>query len=169
MFCLGYCIHHNFIHLIPFLYYRHWCAANLVIIPSAKIISVQAERLRQSGQAQSGPSETTWWRIAPHLASIPSVVLHIALQSLFGHFIFLCPSPIIRKHSGVGANGDHMSEWVHWVHACIRIEMPDAAKISHRVPSTWSSRSIERKSKDVTLPCHKHPCNRVNPRNVGKS
>jgi len=76
---------------------------------SAKNISVRAERLRQSGRAPSEPSETPRWRIAPHPVSIPRVALHIALQSLFHRFFSLCRSPILNKHSGVGANCDHTS------------------------------------------------------------
>jgi hypothetical protein len=38
-------------------------------------------------------------------------------------FFSLCRSPIVDKHSGVVANCDHTSEWVHWVHACIGIAM----------------------------------------------
>jgi len=88
-------------------------------IPSAKNISVQAEWLRQSGRALSEPSETPRWRITPHPVSIPLVALHIALQSLFHQFFLLCRSPILNEHSGIGANCNHTSEWVHWVHACI--------------------------------------------------
>jgi len=56
-------------------------------------------------------------------ASRPRVVSHIALQSPFHRFFSLCRSPILNKHSGVVANCDHTSEWVHWVHACIGIAM----------------------------------------------
>ena len=114
-------------------------------IPSAKIISVRAEWLRQSGRAPSELSETPRWRITPRPASIPCVALHIALRSPFRRFFLLCPSPILNKHSGFGANCDHMSEWVHWVHACIGIAMGDAVKISPCVPSTLSSRSVGRR------------------------
>ena len=92
-------------------------------IPSAKNISVRAERLRQSGRAPSEPSETPRWGITPHPVSIPRVALHIALQSLFHRFFSLCRSRILNRHSGVGAKCDHTSEWVHWVHACIWIAM----------------------------------------------
>jgi len=88
---------------------------------SAKNISVRAEWLRQSGRALSEPSETPRWRITPHPVSIPPIALHFALQSLFLRFFSLCRSPILNEHSGVGANCDHTSEWVHWVHACIWI------------------------------------------------
>jgi len=111
---------------------------------SAKNISVRAEWLRQSGRAPSEPSETPWWRITPRPASIPRVAFHIALRSPFCRFFSLCRSPILNKHSGVVANCDHTSEWVHWVHVCIGIAMGDAAKISPRVPSTLSSRSVGR-------------------------
>jgi len=95
-----------------------------VHITSAKNISVRAEWLRQSGCAQSEPSETPRWRITPRPASIPRVALHIALRSPFRSFFSLCRSPISNKQSGVVANCDHTSEWVHWVHACIGIAMP---------------------------------------------
>jgi len=90
---------------------------------SAKNISVRAEWLHQSGRAPSEPSETPRWRITPCPASIPRVALHIALRSPFRRFFSLCWSPILNKQSGVVANCDHMLEWVHWVHACIRIAM----------------------------------------------
>jgi hypothetical protein len=90
---------------------------------SEKNISVWGERLCQSGRAPSEASETGRWWITPQPVSRPRVALHIALQSLFHRFFSLCRSPILNKHSGVGANCYHMSEWVHWVHACIWIEM----------------------------------------------
>jgi len=116
-----------------------------IFAASAKNISVRAEWLRQSGRAPSELSETPCWRITPRPVSIPRVALHIALRSPFRRFFLLCPSPILNKHSGFGANCDHTSEWVHWVHACIGIAMGDAAKISTRVPSTLSSRSVGRR------------------------
>jgi hypothetical protein len=112
---------------------------------SAKNISVRAEWLRQSGCAPSEPSETPQWRIAPRLASILRVTLHIPLRSLFRCFFSHCRPPSLDKHSGVVAKCDHTSEWVHWVHACIRIAMGDAAKICPHVPSTLSSRSVGRR------------------------
>jgi len=111
---------------------------------SANSISVQAEWLRESGRAPSEPSETPWWRITLRLASQPRVALHIVLRSPFRHFFSLCRSPILNKHSGVVGNCDHMSERVHWVHVCIGIAMGDDAKISSRVPSTFSSRWVGR-------------------------
>jgi len=90
---------------------------------SAKNISVRAEWLRPSGRAPSEPSETSRWRVTPRPASIPRVALHIALRSLFHHCFLLCRSPIINERTGVVANCDHTSEWVHWVHACIGIAM----------------------------------------------
>jgi len=106
---------------------------------SAKNISVWAVWLRQSGCALSEPSETPRWRITPRPASIPCVELHIALRSPFRHFFSLCWSPILNKHSGIVANCDHTSEWVHCVHACIGIAM------------------------------HKDPSNCADPRNLAKS
>jgi hypothetical protein len=106
---------------------------------SAKNISVRADWLRQSGRAPSEPSETPGWRITPRPASIPRVQLHITLRSLFRRFFSLCRSPILNKNSGVVANCDHTSEWVHCVHACIWIAM------------------------------HKDPRNCADPRNLAKS
>jgi hypothetical protein len=124
---------------------RHVPVWRKVLTSSAKNISVRAEWLRQSGRAPSEPSETPRWRITPRPASILRVALHIALRSPFGRFFSLCRSPVLDKHSGIVAKCDHMSEWVHWVHACIRIAMGDAAKISPHVPSTLSSRSVGRR------------------------
>jgi len=90
---------------------------------SAKNISVWAASLRQSGRGPSESSETPRWRTTPHQVPIPRVALHIALQSLFHRFFSLCRSPILNEHSGVGANCDHSSEWIDWVHTCIWIAM----------------------------------------------
>ena len=84
--------------------------------PSAKNISVQAERLRQGGRVPSEPSETPRWHTTPRPAPIRRVALHIALQSLFRCFFSLCRYSIVNEHCGVVANYDHTSEWVHWVH-----------------------------------------------------
>ena len=92
-------------------------------VRSAKIISVRVKWLRQNGRAPSEPSETPRWRITPRPASIACVALHIALQSQFHRFFWLYQSPILNENSGVMANCDHMSEWVHWVRACIGIAM----------------------------------------------
>jgi len=92
-------------------------------ISSAKTISVRVKWLRQSARAPSEASETPRLRITPHPASIPRVAPHIALRSPFHRFFSLCQSPILNKHSGVVANFNHTSEWVHWVHACIGIAM----------------------------------------------
>jgi len=62
-------------------------------------------------------------RIAPRPALIRRVLLHIALQSRFLCVFLLCWSPILNEHSGVVANCDHTSEWVHRVRACIGIAM----------------------------------------------
>jgi hypothetical protein len=103
---------------------------------SAKNISTRAEWLRHSGRARSEPSETPRWRNTPRPASIRRVALHIALRLPFRRFFSLCRSAILSKHSGVVANCDHTTEWVHWVHACIGIAMGNTAKISPHVPST---------------------------------
>ena len=112
------------------------------LLASAKNISVRAEWLRQSGRAPSEPSETPRWRTTQRPASIRRVALHIALRSPFCHFFSPCRSAILNKHSGVVANCVYTSEWVHWVHACIRIAMGDGAKISPHVPSTLRLRSV---------------------------
>jgi len=92
-------------------------------VSSAKKNSVCAEMLRQGGCLPSQSSETPRWRMTPHPVSIPRIVLHIALQSPFHQFFRLCRCPILNQHSGVGANCDNTSEWVHWVHTCIWIAM----------------------------------------------
>jgi len=43
--------------------------------------------------------------------------------------------------------------------------MGDAAKISPRVPSTFSSRSVGRRREDMILPGRENPRNCVDPRN----
>jgi len=111
---------------------------------SAKNISVWADWLRQSGRALSELLETPRWWITPRTASIPRVELHIALRSLFLLFFSLCRSPILNKHSGVVANCDHTSEWVHCVHACIRIAMhkdpPNCADPRNLAKSEWDQK-----------------------------
>jgi len=87
----------------------------------AKNISVRAEWLGQSGRTLSEPSETPRWRIAPCPGSIPCVALHMALRSWFHWFFSLCWSPILNEYSGVVANCECTSEWVHWLRACIGI------------------------------------------------
>ena len=47
--------------------------------------------------------------------------------------------------------------------------MGDAAKIAAHVPSTLSSRSVERRWEDMILPCREDPCSCMDPRNLGKS
>jgi len=71
--------------------------------------------------ALSEPSETPRWQITLRPVSTPHVGSHITLWSPFCHFFPLSRSPISKEHSGVVANCDHTSEWVHWVHACIGI------------------------------------------------
>ena len=102
---------------------------------------ISKKHFRAGGMAPSEPSETPQWRITPRLASTPRVALHTAIRLPFRRFFSLCQSPISNKHSGIVANCDHTSAWVHWVYVCIGIAMGDAAKISPRVPSTLSSRS----------------------------
>ena len=38
-------------------------------------------------------------------------------------FLLALSVSYLKKHTGVVANCDHTSEWVHWVHACIGIAM----------------------------------------------
>jgi hypothetical protein len=83
---------------------------------SAKNISVWAEWLRKSGRTPSDPSETPRRQMTLRPAPIPCVALHIALRSRFRRFFSLCRYPIVNEHSGILANCDHTSEWVHWVH-----------------------------------------------------
>ena len=90
---------------------------------SGKKYSVRAEWLGQSGRAPSEPSETPRWRITPRPAAMERVALYVALRSLFHCLFAFCRSPILNDHSGVVANCDNTSEWVHWVHACIGIAM----------------------------------------------
>jgi len=104
--------------------------------------NISKKYFRPGGMAQSEPSETPWSQTTPHQVSIPPVAWHNALQLLFHRFLWLCLSPIVNEHSGVGANCDHMSEWVHWVHVCTYIAMGDAAKIPPRVPSTCVQNEI---------------------------
>jgi hypothetical protein len=84
---------------------------------------ISKKHFRLGGLAASESSETPGWRITPRPVSIPLVELHIALRSPFRRFFSLCRSSIVNKHSGVVANCDHTSDWVHWVHTCIGIEI----------------------------------------------
>ena len=122
-------------------YFIFWTG---LIYPSAKNISVRAEWLCQSGRAPSQQSETPRWRITPCPRSIPLIALHIALWSLFHWFFSLCRSRFWNTHSGVVANCDHTSEWVHWVCACIGDcnARCDTAKITPRVPSPCAHNAI---------------------------
>jgi len=141
---------------------------HLEAVSSAKNISVRAEWLHQSGHAPSEPSATPQWRNTPRPASVPRVASPIALWLPFRCCFSLCQSPSLNKHSGVVANCDHTSEWVHRVHVCIGIAMGDAAKITPRVPSTLSSRNIGRWG-DMILPGREDPRNCADPRNLGQS
>ena len=110
---------------------------------SAKKNSIRAERLHQSARALSEPSEEPRWWITPHLVSIPGGALHIALQTLFHRFFSHCRSPNLHQPSGIGANCDQMSEWVHWVHMHLDcIAMGDVAIISPPVPSTCAQHAF---------------------------
>jgi len=102
--------------LLPFVdnWLCHWQEKN---------ISIQVESLHQSGQAPSEPSETPNWWISPLPASITHIVLHIALGSEFHCFFSLFQFRNLNEHSGIAANCSHLPEWVHWVHAGIRIAL----------------------------------------------
>jgi hypothetical protein len=93
------------------------------VVTSAKKYSLRAQWLHQSGRPPSEPSETPQWRITPRPASIQPVALYIALRLLFHCLFAFCQSPILNDHSGVVANCDNTSEWVHWVRASIGIAM----------------------------------------------
>jgi hypothetical protein len=43
------------------------------------------------------------------------------MQSLFHNCFLLCQSPMLNEHSGAMAKCEQMSEWIHWVLACIGI------------------------------------------------
>jgi len=95
--------------------YTRWLMTNLIgaVRTSVKNISIRAEWLRQSGQAQSVASEATRWRITPRGGSIQCGAFLIPLSSQFHHFFSFWRSPILYSHSGNVANCDHTSEWVH--------------------------------------------------------
>jgi len=76
--------------------------------------SVRVDALRQSRQRHPGGGLLRAWRQYHASRCISPSDLR---------FFSLCRSPILNKHSGVVANCDHMSEWVHWVHAFIEIAM----------------------------------------------
>jgi len=92
-----------------FSYWQHRCRSWIMVSldtccassSSAKNYSVRAEWLHQSGRGLSELSETRRWRLIPRRASIPCVVLHIALPLLFHRFFSLCRSPISNEHSGI--------------------------------------------------------------------
>ena len=109
--------------VIPVRHGMRICGVEHRDIPSAKNISVRAEWVRQSGRGQSELSETSWWRLTPCLALIWRVALHITLLSRIHHFFSLCPSPFLNEYSGVVANCDNSSEWVHWERTCVGIAM----------------------------------------------
>jgi len=121
---------------------------------------VRLDALQQSRQRHPGGGLLCAWR-----QYYASRCISPSDESFFS----LCRSPIWNKHSGVVANCDHTSDWVHWVHACIRIAMGDAVKICPHVPSTLSSRSVGRRWEDMILPGRQDPRNCFNPRNLWKS
>jgi len=86
-------------------------------------ISVQTEWLSQSGCALSELSETSRWRLTLRTQSMTRVALHSVLRLQLHHYLVLCLSAILNEHSGSVANGNHKSEWVHWVCTGIMIPM----------------------------------------------
>jgi hypothetical protein len=84
---------------------------------------ISKKYFRPGGLAPSEPSETPRWRYTPRLASIPRVTLHIALQLMFHRFFSRCRFRILKERSGIVATCEHTLDWVHWVHAGIRIAM----------------------------------------------
>jgi hypothetical protein len=140
IWCIDYCILSNSTSYYSTPHHiQHSIVCITTLSSSAKNISVWADWLRQSGRTPSEPSETPRWRNTPRPAWIPRVELHIALRSPFRRFFSLCQSPILNKHSGVVANCDHTSEWVHCVHACIRIHaIARIHEISQRASETKS-------------------------------
>jgi hypothetical protein len=125
------------VHYIPEFYLAEhiiYCVFTAFLISSWTSFSVctfiSKKHIRSGGMA---PSVWTLFIRAvrdtpvadtPHPVSMPWVVLHIALQSLFRGYFSLCRSPILNEHCGVEGSCDHTSEWIHWVHACIGIEIP---------------------------------------------
>ena len=104
-----------------YLYFRIFKL--LAISTLAKKYSIRVEWLHQSGRALSEPLETPQWRITLRPAWIQCVALYIALRSLFHCLFGFCQSPVVNDHSGVVANCENTSEWVHWVRTCIGIAM----------------------------------------------
>jgi len=83
--------------------------------------SVRAECLLWSRRGPSEPSETSKWQLTPCEALLPHITLHIALPLRFTHLFSLTQCPVLNQYSSIVANWNHMSEWVHWVRACIGI------------------------------------------------
>ena len=140
----------------------------LIIRSSARNISFRVEWLSLSGRAPLEPLETPRRQITLSPALVICVVLHTVRFSLFRRFILLCMSPISTIHWGIGANCDHTSEWVQWVHAFIGIAIGDAALISAHIPSTLLSRSVWRRWEDVILSGCEYPRDCIDPGNLGK-
>jgi len=112
-----------FVNQVIFSRVTHVPHVDQLATTSANKYSVGAEWLQQSGRAPSEPSQTLRWRMTRRLASIQWVAFYITLRSL-SHCVFVYWwSPILNNHTGVVANCDHTSEWVHWVRACIGIAM----------------------------------------------
>jgi hypothetical protein len=72
-----------------------------------------------------------------HVAYRPSIAVSLFLLALLVSYF--------TQKCGFGANCDHTSEWIQWVHSSIGIAMGDAAKISPCIPCTLSSRRIGRR------------------------
>jgi len=59
---------------------------------------------------------------APGVKNTRGVTYHLPIADL--PFLLALSVPSSNQNSGVVANCDHTSDWVHWVHACIGIAMP---------------------------------------------
>ena len=87
------------------------------IFPSGRNGSVRVDALRQSRQRHPGGGLL---RARPQFHASRCIS---PSDRCFTVSSLLCRSPMLNESSGVVANCDHMSEWVHWVRACIGIAM----------------------------------------------
>jgi hypothetical protein len=82
--------------------------------PSGRTGCVRVDALRQSGPRHPGGGSLRARR-QYHASS--------CISPSDRRFFSFCRPPTLNKHSGVVANCNHTSEWVHCVHACIGIAM----------------------------------------------
>jgi hypothetical protein len=96
---------------------------NLIYVSSANTISVRhngsvrVDELWQGSQRHLGGGKL---RARPEYHAARCISPSDGCVSLSSS---LCWSPILNKCSGIVANCNHTSEWVHWVRACISIAM----------------------------------------------